>query len=151
MNTQDIDQKLMTELAVELQPFPETLEFIVLYREYIHAIDDLIDCPKRPTSEELLAVFAKASRLFSTTFWIKHSNLLIVTEQLANNTYADSVLWEDSAIASLRTASDTLRHSGLDMFFGAILITLGRDKLREWSTRFRSQCHKLQSDPEDIK
>ncbi len=146
-----INTQLMTRLAEELEQHPETLEFISFYRNYIHAIDDLIDGANRPTAEEILAVSAQASRLFSTAFWIKHSNLLIVTEQLVNNTYADSVKWENSALANQRTAADTLRHAGLDMFYAAILITLGRDKLRELSPLFREQCHNLQSESKDIK
>lgn len=146
-----INTQLMTRLAEELVNHPETLEFISFYRNYIHAIDDLIDNKERPTAEEILNVSAQASRLFSTQFWINHSNLLIVTEQLVNNTYADSVKWENSALQDQRVAADTLRHSGLDMFYAALLITLGRDKLRELSPLFREQCHNIQSEKKDVK
>lgn len=147
----NIDTQLMTELARDLEQHPETLEFITLYRNYVHAIDDLIDGSNRPTSEEILKVTAMASNLFSTAFWLKHSSLLILTEQLVNNTYADSVFWESASFKEHRVAADTLRHAGLDMFYAAILITLGRDKLREYSLRFRSQCYKIQAAKEDIK
>lgn len=146
-----INTQLMTRLQQELEPYPETLEFVTGYRNYVHAIDDLIDGPNRPTAEEILKVSAMASVLFSTAFWLRHSNLLVVTEQLVNNTYADSVMWENSALANQRIAADTLRHAGLDMFYAAILITLGRDKLRELSPLFREQCHNIQSEKKDIK
>jgi len=147
----NINTQLMAELQQELQPYPETLEFVIGYRNYVHAIDDLIDGPNRPTAEDILKVSAMASCLFSTNFWLKHSNILVVTEQLVNNTYADSVIWESSSFKQYRNAADTLRHAGLDMFFAAILITLGRDKLREYSLKFRTQCYEIQSSMEDIK
>ena len=141
----------MTRLYQDLKDYPETFDFITQYRVYVHAIDDLIDSKDRPTPEEILSVSAAASRLFSTEFWIKNYSLLIVTEQLVNNTYADSVVWEKSALKADREAANTLRHSGLDMFFAAILLTLGRDKLRSYSLEFRTQCHKIQSETEDVK
>ena len=139
-----INHKLMAELQVALTPFPEALSFAIGYKKYIHALDDLIDSPNRPTSEEILAVAALASAVFSLPFWIENHAELLLVEQLINNTYADSVLWESSEIAYKKTSADTLRHAGLDMFFAVILIKLGRNKLREFSPQFRTQCHELQ-------
>jgi len=141
-----INKELMSKLQEALCPFPEAIEFALAYRNLIHAIDDLVDDPNRPTSEALLKVFAQASAVYSLPFWKVNCDKLLIIEQLINNTYADSVLWENDAVVEhKRVASDTLRHTGLDMFFAIILITLGRDKLREFSAPFRQQCIELQS------
>lgn len=144
MSDSKVNKELMIKLEAALAPFPEAIDFALAYRSYIHSIDDLIDNPNRPTAEEILKVTAIASALFTHNFWRQYGPQLLAVEQMINNTYADSVMWESDALEHKRTSSDTLRHSGLDMFYSIILVTLGRDKLREFSAPFRQQCHEIQ-------
>lgn len=141
-----INPELLMELSNLLSPFPDALEFANLYRDYVHLIDDLVDSESRPTSEEILKVMALASAVFTCDFWMKYGKSLFLLEQSINNTYADSVKWEDDAVAWKREAAGTLRHAGIEMFFAVLLITVGRDKTREFSLRFREQCHELHMD-----
>lgn len=144
-----VNTQLMTELLSELNPFQDAVEFVILYRNYVHAIDDLVDVPHG--SEEILRVSALANQVFNSDFWRQYGPQLQVLEYMINNTYADSVKWENSEKPEFRVAADTLRHAALDMFYAVLLIKLGRDKLREFSLRFREQCYNIQSCKEDIK
>ena len=143
-----LNKKLMDRLLVLFKDQPDAYEFVDLYRGYIHLIDDIIDEPNFKTPEHILKLTALASRVFTCKFWLTYGHALIVTEQLINNTYADSVIWEKSTLRYQTTAADTLRHTGLDMFFAVILIVFGRDILREVSAEFREQCHLIQDDSE---
>ena len=131
----------MEKLYLLLQPYPEAAAFVVEYRNYIHQIDDLIDSPNRPTEEELLKTFAQAGALFSMPFWIHHGQLLAVLEQVINNTYCDSVAWEHDTTPWKKLDAGVLRHAGIDMFYAVLLLTVGREKLREVSAEFREQTH----------
>lgn len=144
-NSHKINNELMERIQEILCPFPEAVEFAVAYRNYIHSIDDLVDEVQRPSSEQLLKVFSESAICFSLPFWQQYKSALIVTEQLINNTYADSVDWETSSDLMKQQDANVLRHCGLDMFFAVILLTAGREKLREISSDFRFQCHQLQT------
>jgi hypothetical protein len=147
-NNNKVNHELMAKLEEALAPYPEAIAFALDYRELVHAIDDLIDQPNRPTSEEILRMAALAGKTYSQPFWLRYGGILHITEQLVNNTYADSVIWERGDNIENRNSSDTLRHSGLDMFYAVVYITLGREKLREFSAPFREQCHNIQrNDP----
>lgn len=145
-----IDKRLMDEISKSLAPFPEAGNFITLYRDYVHAIDDLIDMENRPNAEELLRVFAAASVLFTTPFWRQYGPSLLMVERMINNTYADSVRWEQKDLNNTWQNRDAsvLRHAGVDMMFAIIDLLLGRDKLREISSAFRYQCHLIHMDEE---
>jgi hypothetical protein len=146
-----INKQLMQELGELLAPFPDACEFTIAYKAYIHDIDDLVDEKERPSAEKVIATFAKASAVFSLPFWRQHSPALIVLEQVINNCYADSVEWETAAFSWKRNDANVLRHVGIEMFFAVLLLTVGRAKTREFSSKFREQCHLLQTDEEEIK
>jgi hypothetical protein len=151
MNAQDklkINHIMMEQISKYLAPHPEACRFITAYRDYVHAIDDLIDATLRPDSEQILKTFAQASTLFTLPFWNQYGTLLIVTEKLVNNTYADSVLWENSPLDWQRRDASVLRHAGVDMFFAVVALILGGDKLREISADFRTQCHLIHMNEE---
>lgn len=142
-----VNEKLMQQICELLAPYPEAIMFVVEYRNYIHMIDDIIDFEIRPSPEMILKAFAKASEVFSTPFWLKYGNLLCMVERMINNTYADSVEWENTE-APMWKASDAgvLRHAGIDMFFAVVDLMCGRDKLREISAKFREQAHLMHMD-----
>ena len=151
MDQTKINTKLMEKLFDLLLPFPEAGAFALAYRDYIHAIDDLIDDENRPSPEALLKVFAQAGELFSMPFWLKYGAFLAILEQIINNTYADSVEWEKMPGDHIsyhwkKSDSSVLRHAGIDMFFAILYLTVGRDKLREVSSSFREQAHLMHMD-----
>ena len=142
-----VNTKLMQELCELLEPFPEAITFVVEYRNYIHMIDDIIDNKDRPSAELILMAFAKAAEVFSMPFWLRHGQLLFCVEQMINNTYADSVEWENNKMDKWKKSdASVLRHAGIDMFFAVILLMCGRDKLRDISSRFREQTHLMHMD-----
>lgn len=142
----ELDQKLLKELNEILIERPEAFEFVVLYRNYIHLIDDIVDEKEFQNSVKLLELQALASRTFTCNFWIRHGQKLIVTEQLINNSFADSVHWEKSETEWKRRDANVLRHAGLDMFFAVLLVEFGYNVMRSFSARFREQCHLLHTD-----
>lgn len=144
----DKQQETLDEAMELLKQYPDAYVFIKLYQSYIHDIDDIIDLPELRTPANILKITSKASMLFSLPFWKVNSDQLLILEQCINNTYADSVIWEKSALNWQRTDANVLRHSGIDMFFAAILICCGYDKMREISTKFRERCHLLHMDSE---
>lgn len=141
-----LNPKLIERVQLLLASNPDALEFVENYKEYIHQIDDLIDNPDRPSSEDILKVFAKASFVFSLPFWKANSHMLFMLEQVINNTYADSVLWERSNVKWKQSDAGVLRHAGIEMFFAVILLVHGRETLRDLSSDFRTQCHNLHMD-----
>jgi len=119
--------------------------FVILYNQYVHAIDDIIDEEnKRNDPEFILNAFAIANELFSCKFYRDNAHILQPIEFMANNTYADSVAWEKSDEKWKQESARTLRHSGLDVFFAAFCICCGRDKLREISSDMREFTTKSQ-------
>lgn len=143
-----INQELLQILHELFKDFPEALEFVLAYKEYIHFIDDMVDVKDFQTVENQLKLQSKAAVLYSLPFWRRHVDNLLVLSLIMNNTYLDSVIWEKSEVEWQRRDSFCLRHVGIDMFYAVILITFGRDKLREISLKFREQCHKLQEQDE---
>lgn len=139
-----INKELMEVLYKELRDHKEALDFVIEYRNYIHMIDDIIDEDR--SNEKLLEAFAKASEIFSMPFWRKHAHLLVMIEQSINNTYADSTQWEKSDVEWIKRDASVLRHSGIDMFFSVINLVCGREKLRDISSAFRQQAHRLHMD-----
>lgn len=118
---------------------PEIFEFLSAYQDYIHSVDDMID--EGFTPELLGKINNYAVICFSTTFWRKHCSELFLVEQLINNQYYDSVMWEHSNEEWKRKDAKCLSHSGYNMFFGIIYLFFGREKLREYSIKFREQTH----------
>lgn len=118
----------------------DILEFLSFYQDYIHAVDDLIDekfCP-----ELLGKVNSFACVCFSSNLWRKHCDKLFFVEQLINNQYYDSVLWEQKENAEWkRKDAKALSHAGYNMLFAIIYHFFGREKLREFSSRFREKTH----------
>jgi hypothetical protein len=117
----------------------EAVEFVKLYAEYIHAVDDIIDEGKNP--KLILDTFNLATALFSSPFWHKHKDQLLIVDFLINNQYADVVSWEKSNDKWKRREAKALSHVGYNMLFAVIIVVAGRNKLREVSEKFRAWAH----------
>lgn len=131
--------ELLKEINEILTPYPEALAFINAYNEYVHLIDDIVD--EKHDVSDILKVFSLAATIYSSNFWQQNKDALWVIEQLINNTYRDSVVWEQSSVAWKRNHAKSLSHCGYNMFYAVILIVAGKDKLDEISLRFREHSH----------
>lgn len=138
----------MEEIFNVLKNYPEACEFVNNYRDYIHGIDDIVDGDIKD-SESILRIFSLGSRLFSSDFYHRYRQYLYPIEVLINNTYADSCLWEKDDINWKRRDAGVLRHTGIDMFLFVVFIIAGRDKMREISEKFRTQCHEFHMTKEE--
>lgn len=118
---------------------PDACSFILNYGEYVEAIDDIIDEEKNP--ELILKTFNLAMQLFSSPFWIKYHQQLMLVDTLINNQYADSVEWEKSNEQWKKDDAKCMSHVGYDMFFAVVCLVAGRDALRSISSKFRHWAH----------
>lgn len=141
------DTNLLSEVCEILKPYPDALEFVILYRDYIHGIDDIVD-GDISGHEKILEVFALGARLFSSDFYAHNRQFLYPIETMINNTYADSCEWENSVEKWKIRDSSVLRHAGIDMFLFVIRLVAGRDAMRKISSKFRTQCHEFHMDKE---
>lgn len=138
----------MLEIYKLLKDHPDACNFVSDYRNYIHGIDDIIDGDLLG-SEGILHIFHLASKIFSSDFYHQYRQYLFPIEILINNTYADSCLWEKSGVNWKHRDSGVLRHTGIDMFLFVVYIVAGRQKMREISEKFRSQCHEFHMTKEE--
>lgn len=133
---------MQEEIDKLLEGHPDARNFVLLYTKWCHMIDDLIDDNSTNNNPEyILALCAHAGELYSCNFYRTYHALLYPVDFLINNTYADSVKWERSNEAYKQIASDTLRHTAVDMILLVITILYGREKLRELSPKFREFAH----------
>lgn len=126
----------------------EAASFMMLWKAYIHAIDDLVDSPERPSPEALLATFASAITLYSHPFYLKH---LFALRQIAlnvTNTYADVVDFEKSDVEWKKQWADHYRHCGVDMIMAIASICGGYANMRSFSRDMISVCHHDHHDAE---
>lgn len=116
----------------------EAIEFLFLWREYVHRIDDIID--EKKDFEFILTTFASAVMLYSHPFYIK--NLLALRQQVINITsaYADSVKWENSTIDWQKNFADHYRHVGAEMLIAVASIVGGYENARSIATELRTVC-----------
>ena len=115
---------------------PAAREFMCHYVKYINLIDDIID--EKTDHHEVLRAFAQSHSVFTNPFFIQYRHLLGFLELVINNEYADSVTWEKSGEEWKVRHADAIRHCGLNMLFGVIMILHGYDKLREVSCDLRT-------------
>lgn len=99
----------------------EAMEWLCLWRQYVHAIDDIIDGKPELGSagarapEFILATFAQAIFLYSHPFYLK--NIAALRQLVVNCTsaYADTVAWENSSEEWQREFADHYRHFGAEL------------------------------------
>jgi len=123
----------------------EAMEFLLHWRAYVHAIDDIID-GDADSQEDILAAFAQAPMLFSHPFYVKNMAALRQLVLNCTNAYADSVVWEKSAVKWQREFSDHYRHFGAEMVLAVASICAGLtgksgyDHMRSISRELRTIC-----------
>lgn len=140
LNQAKEDAKKCYEIIYEaIKHDNEAVEFMHLYAEYCHLIDDIIDEPF--SAARILKTFNFATLLYSQPFWIRNKDALILVDCLINNQYADSVSWEKSNDEWKRQHAQALSHAAYNMMFAIVLIVAGYDKLREISEKFRTHSH----------
>lgn len=117
----------------------EAMAFLLLWRDYVHAIDDIIDGDKEGP-EIILCTFAAAATLYSHPFYLR--NLLALRQIVYNctNAYADSVAWEKSPEEWRRQFADHYRHFGAEMVLAVGAIVGGYEHMRSISPELRIIC-----------
>lgn len=118
------------------------LQFLVLFNQYAHGIDDVIDsardgAPKDP--EFVLSTFAMGCNVFSHPFYQANIVRLQPVVYLITSAYADSVKWEKSDRDGLRRTADVLRFCGNEMVFAIAVICGGYEHLRTISPALREK------------
>ena len=118
----------------------EAIEFLQLWRKYVHDIDDIID-GDRTEAEFVLATFASAAALYSHPFYLKNIAALRAVVFNVTNGYADSVAWEHSDKPWQREFADHYRHAGAEMALAVAGICGGYDHMRSLSLELRIACY----------
>lgn len=136
MTATEFDQAALARCCLGNQ---EAIGFLLLWRQYVHAIDDFID-NDRTGPEFLLTTFASAATLYSHPFYLK--NLLALRQMVYNctNAYADSVAWENSDLSWRRSFADHYRHFGAEMVLAVAGICGGYEHMRSISPELRIIC-----------
>lgn len=128
----------------------EAIDFLNLWRTYVHLIDDIVDedltdtdtlWPKRRAVERINAMGAQAVMLYSHPFYIR--NLMALRQVVLNctNAYADSVMWERSSVPWQAQFADAYRHFGAEMVLAVAGICGGYEHMRSISPELRIICY----------
>ncbi len=125
----------------------EAIEFLLTWRQYVHAIDDIVD-GDRPGPEFLLSTFALAAALYSLPFYLRNINALRQIVFNCTNAYTDSVLWETAPVPWRREFADQYRHFGAEMVLAVSLICGGYEHMRAISPELRTICYLEHHTPE---
>jgi len=137
----EIKQSELVVLEVEqlLSTRPEALEFLTLYGEYCHVMDDLVDEAVTPEMVDKSGLLRMKISLCE--YWKKHQRHLWVVERLIHHTYFDCVKWERSTEEWKRTHAKALSHCSYNMLFAVLLLEFGSEVLQKYSLRFREFSH----------
>jgi len=115
---------------------PDAMDFLTLWSDYVHGIDDLIDEVTEP--EFRIGLFAQALNLYNHPFYLKHRERLYPVILSCTNLYADSVAWEKSDDEWRRQFSDWARHGGAEMVLAVAGIVGGYRHMRSISLELRT-------------
>lgn len=117
----------------------EAMDFLGLWRSYVHRIDDMMDGDET-NKQEWLGTFALAAILFSHPFYLR--NLAALRQLVLNctNAYADSFMWEQSPVEWQRGFADHYRHFGAEMVLAVAGICGGYEHMRSISPELRTVC-----------
>ncbi len=117
----------------------EAMDFLSLWRRYVHEIDDIMD-GDRPEREEQLGTFALAIELYSHPFYLKNLPALRQVALNCTNAYADTVAWEKSPVEWQQDWADHYRHFGAEMVLAVAGICGGYEHMRRISPQLRVIC-----------
>jgi hypothetical protein len=125
----------------------EAVQFLLLWSEYAHGIDDIVDMDRTDT-EFVIATFGLANRLYSHPFYLAHYRELGLVVQLVTNAYADAEAMKASQYEWKRQTSDVLRHAGAEMLRAVVYLCGGYEHLRGLSERFHEVAYYEHHDAE---
>lgn len=123
----------------------QAIDFLVLWREYVHGIDDIVDGDLK-NGDGIIRVFSQAAVLYSSPFYRQHCDRLQLIVLLITNAYSDSVRFEKRTEEWMRNCADVLRHAGAEMTRAVMLICGGYDHLRLHSAHLHSICRNEHTD-----
>lgn len=132
---EELQKKLQDLFKSRLVAF----EFVCLYLDYCHMVDDLVDEGKN--IDLVNKTIAMASRVFNTTYWKQHGHALILVDRIIHNKYFDCVKWEHSNEEWKQSHARVLNHCGYDMLFAVILLEFGEETLNAVSMEYREFAH----------
>lgn len=136
MNGKQADAQILQTVCCGNQ---QAAQWLALWRDYCHAIDDIEDGPTTP--EHRLATFAAAVELYTHPFFKAHEATLKQIVLNTTNAYADSVRWEKSSVPWQREWADHYRHFGVEMLLAVAGICGGYQAMRGISLELRANCH----------
>lgn len=118
----------------------EAMDFMRLWSEYVHAVDDIEDEPT--TAEFRLRTFALAIEVYTHPFFLRNLAALRQVALNATNAFADVVAWEKSDEKWQKDFADVYRHFGQEMVFAVAGICAGParayDHVRSISAEWRA-------------
>lgn len=118
----------------------EAVQFLLLWSEYVHRIDDIVDMD-RTDAEFVIGTFGLANRLYSHPFYLRNIASLGLLVQLVTNAYADAEAMKTSDRPWKREAADVLRHAGAEMLRAVVYLCGGYEHLRGLSERFHEVAY----------
>ena len=124
----------------------DAMEWLMIWRRYVHDIDDIID-GDRTEPEFILATFACAAALYSHPFYLRNIAGLRQLVYNCTNAYADSVAWEKAGDWRAQFA-DHYRHFGAEMVLAVAGICGGYEHMRSISPDLRNICYLEHHTPE---
>jgi hypothetical protein len=105
--------------------------FLVLWRDYCHQIDDLIDADLKG-NQALLRCLATAIELYCHPFYLQHLGVLMPVARRVTLTYAIVVDWEHHPDEWRRQWADHFRHAAVDMWIACADLIGGYDHALPW-------------------
>lgn len=119
---------------------PEAWQFILLYKKYIHTIDDLVD--EKFDINKLLYSYYLASLIYSSDYFYRNRATLLAIDHTISSCYADSVAFERAEGEQKKQWADTIRHCGIEMILKIVQIELGWEAMRSISPIVREEVLK---------
>ena len=114
-----------------------------LWYSAVHGLDDLVDSLQdgrpRMSREQMIKLFFTFACLYNSPFYVANRDTLFPIVAQVTNTWADSVAWEHSPKAHLRTMADVFRICGDEFFIMVALLTGGYEHMRTMSMKIKER------------
>lgn len=123
-----------------LKDYPEALDFLTIFHDLCHRIDDIID-EKNTNSEFIINSFICAAGVYSCKFYRDNVVELFPLVCHISNTFADSVIMENSSIDWQRNFGDAIRNCANDMVVYVVAKLCGWQQAREISMLLREDSY----------
>lgn len=114
----------------------EAMAFVLLWLDYVHLLDDLVD-DDVTAKEEMLRSYIVALEIYTHPFFVRNAAGLKQLVVNVTNLYADSVAWEKSPSRWRSDFADVARHAGNEVILAIAYICGGYAHLRRISPELR--------------